>query len=89
MKKKIMFAGLRQDTNTSEKIYCFSEVSEADHGGEWDGNVAGYVENLDADFDCLEITSADAFTICNAPENALCLVDIATEEPLEIYWEEA
>ena len=43
--KKIMWAGLNE--NTTEGEFQWMEASEAEYGREWDGDVEGYVANLD------------------------------------------
>lgn len=69
--KKIMTACLDRDCNADKEVYGYAEVSEADYGDEWDGDVLGYIKNADwYDSDIDEIISADELTIYNQPENA-------------------
>ena len=86
--KKIMYAGLEptgtMDINRRNYTeYQLGETHEAEYGREWDGDVAGYVANLDLEDGC-EIVEAGSFTIHNKPEGAIL---IAFEgKPSEIFW---
>lgn len=87
--KKIMYAGLEatstMDINGKCAEYQLGEHHEAEYGREWDGDVLGYVYNLDLEDGC-EIVEAGSFTICNEPAGA---VIISTNgEPSEIFWAE-
>lgn len=69
--KKIMTACLDRDCNANEEAYGYYEVSEADYGDEWDGDVIGYIKNADwYDSDIDKIISANELTIYNQPESA-------------------
>ena len=84
---KIYLASLQLTQTTNiEGNYCewqWSEVQEAEYGEEWNGDVIGYVENLDLDENTL-INGIYNGSIHNLPENAVILVNEA--EPIEIYW---
>ena len=87
--KKIMCAILNTngatDADGNDTEYQLGEINEAEYGREWDGNVLGYVENLDLEDGC-EIVEAGGFTIHNKPEGAIL---IAFEgKPSEIFWAE-
>lgn len=82
--KKIMYARLQKGF-CDEAGYHYTECYEAEYGEEWGGDVKGYIENLDIDFD-YEIAPADNFTIHEIPEDALVVV--IDGEPLEMWWAE-
>ena len=87
--KKIMYAMLNDsgttDADGNYTEYQLGETSEAEYGREWNGDVSGYVENLDLEDGC-EIVEAGRFTIHNKPEGA---VIVSTNgEPSEIFWAE-
>lgn len=79
--KKIMYAEIEAASTDGE--YVLSESSEAEYGEEWDGNVLGYVENLDLP-EGIEIGGEYSGAIHNLPEGAVVLVNKG--EPVEIYW---
>lgn len=87
--KKIMYAMLNAagatDAAGNDAEYQFCETSEAECGREWDGDVLGYVANLDLE-DGFEIVEAGSITINNKPEGAIL---VAFEgKPSEIFWAE-
>ena len=87
--KKIMYAGLEptlsMDIDGNYNEYQLGEHHEAEYGREWDGDVLGYVHNLDLEDGC-EIVEAGSFTIHNKPEGATL---VAFEgKPSEISWAE-
>lgn len=84
--KKIMYAGLHVTRTKNE--YAWTESNEAEYGHEWDGNVAGYIKNLDIDFDEKMIIPEDecTATIHDVPANAIVIVDLNTGYPSEMYW---
>ena len=85
--KKIMYAGLTPtgstDANGSNCEWAWAESTEAEYGAEWEGNVAGYVENLDLP-EGVEINGEYSGSIHNLPEGAVILTQDG--EPVEIYW---
>ena len=87
--KKIIYATLVPTMTMNENgEYCefsYNEASEAEYGEEWNGNVIGYVENLDLD-DNLEISSDYVGAIHNEPDGAIVLVDQQTKHPVEMFW---
>lgn len=87
--KKIMYAILNTNGATdaagNDAEYQLGEINEAEYGREWDGDVLGYVANLDLEDGC-EIVEAGSFTIHNKPE---CAILITFEgKPSEIFWSE-
>lgn len=85
--KKIMYAMLNTngttDADGNYTEYQFCETSEAEYGREWDGDVLGYVANLDLEDGC-EIVEAGSFTIHNKPEGAILIT--FEGKPSEIFW---
>ena len=81
--KKIMYAEIEAASTDGE--YVLSESSEAEYGEEWDGNVQGYVENLDLPED-MEIGGEYSGSIHNLPEGAVVLT--MDGRPVEAYWAE-
>lgn len=63
--------------------FALGESSEAEYGEEWEGNVQGYVENLDLPEE-IEIGGEYSGAIHNLPEGAVILTQGG--EPVEIYW---
>lgn len=57
--KKIMYAGLTVDTTQDSTIYRTTEISEAEYGEEWDGDVEGYIYNAAEDVDRIEVYNVD------------------------------
>lgn len=87
--KKIMCAILNTngatDADGNDTEYQLGEINEAEYGRELDGDVIGYVANLDLEDGC-EIVEAGSFTIHNKPAGA---VIVSTNgEPSEIFWAE-
>ena len=87
--KKIMCAMLNTngatDAGGNDAEYQLGEINEAEFGREWNGDVLGYVANLDLEDGC-EIVEAGSFTIHNKPEGAIL---VAFEgKPSEIFWAE-
>ena len=87
--KKIMYAMLNAagatDAAGNYTEYQLGETSEAEYGREWNGDVLGYVANLDLEDGC-DIVEAGRFTIHNKPEGAIL---VAFEgKPYEIFWAE-
>ena len=85
--KKIMYAMLNTngatDADGNDTEYQLGEINEAKYGREWNGDVAGYVANLDLE-DGFEIVEAGSITIHNKPEGAIL---VAFEgKPSEIFW---
>lgn len=84
---KIMYAGLNAtgttDINGRNCEWAWAESSEAEYGEEWEGNVLGYVENLDLS-EGVEISGEYVGSIHNLPEGAVVLTQEG--EPIEIYW---
>lgn len=69
--------------------FDWAEACECEYGHEWNGNVAGYVANLDIDGDNYAVVTADEceHSIVNVPaDGALVLVDNSTGYPVEMYW---
>ena len=87
--KKIMYAMLNTngatDADGNDTEYQLGEINEAEYGREWNGDVAGYVANLDLEDGC-EIVEAGSFTIHNKPEGAILIT--FEGKPSEIFWEE-
>lgn len=87
--KKIMYAGLEptlsMDTDGNYNEYQLGEHHEAEYGREWDGDVLGYVYNLDSE-DGDEIVEEINVTIHNEPEGAIMIT--FNGKPSEIYWAE-
>lgn len=87
--KKIMYAGLEptlsMDIGGNYNEYQLGEHHEAEYGREWDGDVLGYVHNLDLEDGC-EIVEAGSFTIHNEPEGAILIT--FEGKPSEIFWAE-
>lgn len=87
--KKIMYAGLEPtlttDIDGNYDEYQLGETHEAEYGREWDGNVLGYVYNLDGEDGC-EIVEAINVTIHDKPEGAIMIT--FNGNPSEIYWAE-
>lgn len=79
-------------TNTDNE-YQLIEVNECEHGGEWDGNVVGYIYNaLDDPDSYVIIENPDLGNIHhsvmasdNSPKNIVLLAD-KDGTPLEVYW---
>lgn len=89
MKKfNIMSAVLTPNgTTDTEGRYCefaYTETVKEEYGEEWNGDIKGYVENLDTDFIILDGYKG---AIHNLPENAIV---VGTEEgtPMAIFWNE-
>jgi len=82
-----MYAGLTPtgatDANGNNCEWAWAESTEAEYGEEWEGNVAGYVENLDLP-EGVEISGEYSGSIHNLPEGAVVLTQDG--EPVEIYW---
>ena len=75
-------------TTDMDGNYCewaWTESSEEEYGREWDGNVAGYVANLELD-DGYEVIDEYDGTIHNLPEGAIVVA--YNGEPCEMYWAE-
>ena len=87
--KKIMYAMLNTngatDAGGNDTEYQLGEINEAEYGREWNGDVAGYVANLDLE-DGFEIVEAGRFTIHNKPEGAILIT--FGGKPSEIFWAE-
>ena len=87
--KKIMYAMLNAagatDDAGNDAEYQLGETSEAEYGREWNGDVLGYVANLDLEDGC-EIVEAGSFTIHNKPEGAILIT--FEGKPSEIFWAE-
>ena len=90
MKKfNIMSAVLTPNgTTDTEGHYCefaYTETVKEEYGEEWNGDIKGYVENLDTDFIILDIYKG---AIHNLPENVII---VGTEDgtPMAIFWNEA
>ena len=87
--KKIMYAILNTngatDADGNDTEYQLGETSEAEYGREWNGDVLGYVANLDLEDGC-EIVEAGSFTIHNKPEGAILIT--FEGKPSEIFWAE-
>ena len=87
--KKIMYAMLNTagtaDDAGNDTEYQLGEINEAEYGREWNGDVAGYVANLDLEDGC-EIVEAGSITIHNKPEGAILI--IFEGKPSEIFWAE-
>lgn len=86
----ILHATGTTDTEGNNCEWAWTERGEEEYGREWDGNVAGYVENLDARGDDYELIPADACpydgSIHNLPEGAIIV--IRNGVPCSIYWAE-
>ena len=87
--KKIMYAMLNTtgtaDAAGNDAEYQLGEINEAEYGREWNGDVTGYVANLDLEDGC-EIVEAGSFTIHNKPEGAILIT--FEGKPSEIFWAE-
>ena len=87
--KKIMYAMLNTngatDADGNDTEYQLGEINEAEYGREWNGDVAGYVANLDLE-DGFEIVEAGSITIHNKPEGAILIT--SEGKPSEIFWAE-
>lgn len=87
--KKIMYAMLNAagttDADGNYTEYQLGETHEAEYGREWDGDVTGYVANLDLEDGC-EIVEAGSITIHNKPEGAILIT--FEGKPSEIFWAE-
>ena len=87
--KKIMYAMLNAagatDADGNDTEYQLGEINEAEYGREWDGDVLGYVANLDLEDGC-DIVEDGRFTIHNKPEGALLIT--FEGKPSEIFWAE-
>ena len=87
--KKIMYAMLNAagatDDDGNDAEYQLGEINEAEYGREWDGDILGYVENLDLE-DGFEIVESGSFTIHNKPAGAILIT--FEEKPSEIFWAE-
>lgn len=87
--KKIMYAMINTngatDADGNDTEYQLGETHEAEYGREWDGDVTGYVANLDLEDGC-EIVEAGSFTIHNKPEGAILIT--FEGKPSEIFWAE-
>lgn len=87
--KKIMSASLIPENSYDIESglpleWKMAEVHEEEYGESWDGDVRGYVENLDLPDD-MEI-SDNAFAIWNYPENAVIITLCGT--PHSIFFAE-
>jgi hypothetical protein len=65
--------------------WAYTESNVAEYGYDWNGDVIGYLENLDLPDD-IEINGAYAGAIRHLPENAVVIT--SGGEPIEIYWAE-
>lgn len=63
--------------------WAWMESSEEEYGREWDGDVAGYVANLELEDGCEVIDEYDG-SIHNLPEGAIVVG--RNGKPVEIYW---
>jgi hypothetical protein len=79
--KKILTACL-QSTNTDGE-YQYSESNAAEYGEEWDGDVLGYVDNLELD-ESISINGEYDGSIHNLPADVVVLVE--ARRPITIYW---
>ena len=73
-----------------ENEYQFGEMSEAEYGSEWDGNVVGYIFNSLDDPDEYIITENPEMgniqqDFTESPEN-ICLLSRKDGTPVEVYW---
>lgn len=66
-----------------EDEWQLGESSLLPFGREWDGNVKGYVENLELP-DEAEIVDHVEYTIHNLPSNAIIVLCCGV--PVECYW---
>ena len=71
------------DMNGNNCEWAWTESSEEEYGREWDGDVAGYVANLELE-DGYEVIDEYDGAIHNLPEGAIVVA--YNGEPCEIYW---
>lgn len=85
--KKIMVACLQSTSTAGE--YQWIESDECEYGREWDGDLMGYLENLDVENISEDIERGKEFYQCihNLPEESIVLAD-KDGIPYEIYWVE-
>ena len=91
---KAIYSAILESTGTTDMAgnnceWAWTERGEEEYGREWDGNVAGYVGNLDWDGDEYEIVDGEgcwAGSIHNLPEGAIVVAH--NGEPCSIYWAE-
>lgn len=73
------------DMNGNNCEWAWTECREEEYGREWDGDVVGYVANLELE-DGYEVVDEYDGTIHNLPEGAIVIA--CNGEPCAIYWAE-
>lgn len=89
MAKKIFSASLVPNmTMKMEGNYCeyeWIEKNEEEYGEQWNGDVQGYVENLDGFGDEFEIKDFNDIGIHRKPQGAII---VGNSNPTMIFWAE-
>lgn len=87
--KKILTATLSANGTTDKNgrlcEWDWAESSEVEYGNEWDGDVFGYVNNLDLE-EGFEINGNYDGAIHNLPEDSVVVT--CEGVPVEIFWAE-
>lgn len=86
--KTIIIAALNKQITSD--MYEFAEKNEGPMGREWNGNVAGYVDNyidISRDINGVELHIVDGISVRNEPADAIIVAD-ENDSNLWMFWSE-